>query len=378
MSRVHLIYPHGNSIATPDAIGRNLGSYLARHHDVVLHDWNSTERIRPRRGDVLIGHPHPLPGTILRRSWDSALWSRRLLLCPYIPDLFLAAFTEPYMATCDAYLAITGKPWFDAVPFGPTAHWKPRMLHLDLAIDRQDFPAVKQHFNPPGQRRFLYIGHNAWYKSTRYLSEIAASGGGAEKFGWIGGDSGTDSLSGIAHLDPLGRLDTSTESTRSIIASYDFLLTVGAGDANPTTILEAMAWGLVPVCTTTSGYSEEPGIVNVPLFDVAAACDVLKGLDELPEHELRAMAQLNSERLDNYYCWDRFGAQVEQAVSGDLPLGRVQRLPRDRRLLFAAARLVSPVSPLRRGGRQHARALVNSNYPLPARALRRAKRLVRG
>ena len=71
----------------------------------------------------------------------------------------------------------------------------------------------------------------------------------------------------------LGFMDFSQPEARAAVAGYDFMITVGAMDDNPTTILESMAWGLIPAVTMQSGYENRAGIVNVPLNDALAAVD---------------------------------------------------------------------------------------------------------
>jgi len=60
-------------------------------------------------------------------------------------------------------LAITGNAWMKRLKDSPFQHWEPKIVHVDLAVDRADFPIIKKNFNPAGKRRFLYIGHTAWY-----------------------------------------------------------------------------------------------------------------------------------------------------------------------------------------------------------------------
>jgi hypothetical protein len=156
-----------------------------------------------------------------------------------------------------------------------------------------------------------------WMKNTPYLSEIAELLPGTD-FGWIGG--GPLSIRGFT---PLGVLDFATPEGRSAVAQYDIMLTVGTADANPTTILEAMAWGLIPVCTPQSGYETSPSLPNVPLGDAHAAADVVRGLLQAPESELLAMQAANWKLLDGHYNWDRFAAQVIDAIEAtdSPPLG---------------------------------------------------------
>jgi len=210
------------------------------------------------------------------------------------------------------------------------------MVHLDMAVDRRDFPIVKNEFNEPGRRRLIYIGHDLWFKNTRYLSRIA--GAMAETtISWLGGGA----RSSIPGLNPLGYLDFSHETAKRIIAEHDFMITVGKADCNPTTILEAMAWGLIPVCTPQSGYIGYPGITNVPLDDVTGAVRVLRDLQEWPDERLKEMQMVNWEALDRHFNWDRFAGQIREAIeSKDSP--RLAGASLGRRLRFLGAWLTSP------------------------------------
>ena len=272
-------------------------------------------------------------------------------------DLVQVAFADSFLHRCDLMLAVTGNAWFDTVESSPFSHWRPKMVHVDLAVDRDDFPRVKTKFNPPGQRRFVYIGHTLWYKNTGYLSEIAAAMP-ESRISWIG-----SSDRGIRRLLPLGRQDFSTAAGRSVVAEHDFLLTVGSSDSNPTTILEAAAWGLVPVCTRESGYAGYRGIVNVPLDDPAGAVEVLRGLQQAPEDELEEMRAQNDRLLDEHFTWDRFATQVVEAIESDAsPALGYEPLARRLKLRFAALR--SPYSVLRRPNlRFGARSLLGTTAP---------------
>lgn len=357
VTTVHLVYPHGPSIATPDAIGRKVGERLERTYRVVHHDWNARYGIRPRPDEALVGHPHPLPGTVFRRSSRAGGWGRVLMLAPFVDDPIQVAFVDSIIGNCDLFLAITGPYWYSRIGGSQWSHWKPKMVRVDLAVDRADFPPLKTGFNLPGQRRFVYIGHKGHFKNTPYLGEIARSLPGVE-FAWIGPDS--QELPGVATL---GGQDFSTTAARQLVAGFDFLITVGRADANPTTILEAMAWGLIPVCSPQSGYQGVSGIVNVPLDDVTGVATVIRELQEMSDADLRRMQQENWDRLDRNFTWDRFAAQVVGAIeSTDTPaLGPASGLRR-LRLSWAAATSsqTSPWRDLRRLARAQLRAWARS------------------
>ena len=298
----------------------------------------SASVIEPRDGDILVGHAHPAPWTVFRRSVRRRGWARKVLLQPYHHgDTTQMAWADPVVRRCDLFLAITGPFWFASISRSPFAHWKPKMVHVDLAVDRIDFPAVKESFNEPGKRRFLYIGNTHWGKNTEYISTLVKRTG--IQVTWIGRG---DPIDGV---DSLGPKDLSTDAAREIVASHDFLLTVGRADANPTTILEAMAWGLIPVCTPQSGYTEAEGVINIPLDDEGGAAQLLSDLQHRPEADLLALQAKNRDALDSHYTWQRFGEQVVAAIESEAsPM--IERVSRAHTARLAAVALGSPHSAL--------------------------------
>ncbi|MGZ6266611.1 MAG: glycosyltransferase [Candidatus Limnocylindrales bacterium] len=333
---VHLVYPHGDRISAPDSIGRELGKRLEKRYRVRYYDWDVPGVIKPERGDVLLGHPHPRRKTVFRQSVRQPGWLRRLSLAPFDHgDLRHVAFEDGIFRHCDRVLAITGPYWFRTLPESRCSHWLPKMTHVDLAVDRADFRPLKPRFSEIGSRRVLYIGSTVGFKNTPYLSEIAGLIPETE-FGWIGG--GPRRIRGFT---PLGVLDFATAEGKSTVSRYDIMLTVGTSDANPTTVLETMGWGLIPVCTPQAGYEGIPSLPNVPLGDAPAAAEVVRRLLHAPEPDLLAMQAANWKLLDEHYNWDRFAAQVVDAIEAtdSPPLGHESL---GRRAVFLYCSLTAP------------------------------------
>ena len=183
---VHLVYPCENLIKTPEVIGYIVSQALrAAGFEVVVHRWDSLGKIQPIEGDVLIGHAHPNPFTIFRRSLSEVGWAKRILMLPFSHDPKQLGFLREVVPQCDAFLAITGRYWIDTLNESIFAGWAPRMRHLDLAVNRAHFPRIKEHFNIAGARKFLYIGHTRFFKNTAYLQELAQRFG-PERFATIG------------------------------------------------------------------------------------------------------------------------------------------------------------------------------------------------
>ena len=340
LNTIHFVYPHEDRINCPHAIGRKVGEYLRQKYNVRYYAVDGFERIQPKEGDVLLGHPHPAPFTPVRQSMRDPRWGRIILMCPFTTDPMQVGILNPLMPYSHLFLAITGDYWIRNLDDSLFSHWKPKMRHLDLAVDRNDFPFIKRRFNDPGRRKFLYIGNQIWFKNIDYLSKIAAAMSGVD-FGWIG--FGRHPIQYVARLGPR---DFRLEEARECVAHYDFLITVGSADANPTTILEAMAWGLIPVCTPTSGYENHPGIINIPLHDTTSAVRILKELQTVPETRLRQIQEQNMLALDRRYTWERFCRHVMESVESQeapalLPCSFL------RRLLIRGYSLKSPFNPYR-------------------------------
>lgn len=301
--KIHLIYPHNDRISTPDVIGRKLEEFLSKKYEVILYDWDEKTTITPGNNDALVGHPNPIQDTVFRNSVKKSGWRRKLLLCPFVPDARQVSFIDEIIPYCDKYLTITGEYWFAQIKDSPFAHWLPKMVHMDLAVEKGYFPFIKKTFNPPGKRKFLYIGSLVWFKNVSYLSQLAAALPDIE-FSWIGNGYG------IKNLKSLGYQDFKSPDALRLIEEHDFMITVGVSDANPTTILESMAWGLIPVCTRESGYFSFDSIKNIPLNDVLSATRILENLNHMPVAELKKIQELNIGLIDTRFNWKRFSEQV--------------------------------------------------------------------
>jgi len=303
---IHFVYAFGPNKSCPNAIGNELTIRLSENYLVVQHQWDSQDIITPQRGDILLGHPHHNPKTVFRISVRDRRWARKIMICPFSHgDYSFSAFQDSVIRDCDLYMAITGSYWFDSIDKSLYVDWMPKMRHLDLAVNKADFPWIKLQFNPPGKRKLIYIGHLGKYKNTRYLSEIAIANPEIDFF-WAGpGDS-----SGIPGVFAYGYVDFQSESGRALIKNHDFLVTVGNSDSNPTTILEAMSWGIIPICTPQSGYLNNPGMINIPLNNVDEASKIIKWANEIHEGELIKMQLINSRMIDEHFNWDRFADDV--------------------------------------------------------------------
>jgi len=298
----------------PWSITANLFSILSSHYDTRLYTLGEPVTPRFRPDDIFLGHPTiPVPqgaDLVTDRALSSRIRPRVLaLITPLHFDVDVApghidgSYLESIdrvMDRIDVLFAIMGPTWWDRWPQSTFAHWLPKMVRLDMALDASRFPRVKTRFNPPGKRRFLHIGRNHPMKGTDFLSRLF-SGQDDLACDWIGIG---DDIPGIGRLS--GHVELTPELMGRLAADYDFFITTGRADPNPTTILEAMAWGFPVVCTPQSGYDETPYRRCVWLDDLDGSREVLRQLQSAPEAELRAMADEARQVVCRDYAWSNF------------------------------------------------------------------------
>lgn len=336
---VHLVYKSGPQVSTPFAIGRELAERLRHRFDVVLHDPDGGDAIVPVPGDVLLGHPSFGGRDLFSRSLDHPNWRRRIVIHPFCPDdLDNYAHLAFVVPRCDAFLAITGRVWIDRLPRTVFAAWAGKLVHLDLAVNREHFPFLRtDEVAPVGQRRFLFVGNHPAYKNVDFLDHLARSLPDVA-FHRIGPFKRR-----FRSLKQHGPKDFADPTVAAFAAEFDFMITPSERDANPTTILEAMALGLVPVAPEGSGYYADDGVIPISGNDLAAAATTIRQLQRMPAEEIVARRRANLERLDRHYTWEHFvdvvGSAIENDRRGDFAL------PVATRLRCAAAYLTSKRSP---------------------------------
>jgi glycosyltransferase involved in cell wall biosynthesis len=341
-SVVHIAYPHDSETRAPGSIGLHLSRGLReRGFQVRLHDPLGLGSIPHSSEDILIGHLMPTPGTAMRRSIARGGWKSILLLQPFNLDPLQVGFIQPWIDRVDGFLAVSGPKWRELLPFSPFAHWQPKMTFLNMAVDAGRFP-FSISSRTYGKRRVLFIGHSGWTKNPLALQEVRRLLPDIE-FGWAG--SGT----GLEGFTPLGFLDLSTQTGQRLVRGYDVTISLGHADANPTTVLESMCLGLLPVVSETSGWVEGQGVITVPYSRpdvIAATLRVVLGMDEV---EWSNRLTMNRERVERHFNWDGFSAQVAGTLAA--PPSHEVTTPDSHSL--NAIRVSQVVSPLRRNWRLH-------------------------
>lgn len=122
---------------------------------------------------------------------------------------------------------------------------------------------------------------------------------------WYGGD-GSHPLAKLPNVDVTGWVHMTPDMAKKIVNECDIFVNVSNSDANPTTLLEVMAWGIITACTKESGYWKDPLFTELYLDDLGATIKALRDLLETPGHLLRQRAAKGRVAIETKYTWDRF------------------------------------------------------------------------
>ena len=311
---IHFVYVAGESTGAPFCISHEVNSALSAKYPVKFYDWESDLKISPNPGDILLGHASRNPNTIFQRSYLNQLWSKVILLSPFahkMPEYI--AFLDPLIEKSFRYLAICGKYWSESLDQSLVSHWKPKIEQIDLAVRRDHYPFVKTTWNPVEKRKCLYIGTSGLNKGTDVLAKIIENTRHHLEWAWIG-----DGKSFSPHIKNLGKIELGNGNASELIKQYDFLVHTGRSDANPTTILEAASWGLLPICTKESGYIDEPWIINIPLDNLESSTKTILELNSASENYLNELQAKAKPRLERHFTWDRFNQQILDTISAPI------------------------------------------------------------
>lgn len=293
MTTLHLVYPYGDRNVAPWTIGNNLAAAArVRGYDVLQYDWAQPGAICPvGDDDVLIGHPHPVPGHVFTASlWaNMRRWSRVVAMTPWGGLSSTEAMLYALEPVVNRFALICGPTWAARVPAG----LQDKSVCVDMAVDRAHYPRVRHHFAGPGHRRILYVGCTVESKGTDRLTRLI--GRGATVF-HIGPGFIPDAYE-------CGYIDTTSVEARELASECDFIIAPGRNDANPTTVLEGASWGLLPLVTEGAGWGED---VAVRVDDDLLAVD--HWLNAPTEH-LEAKYNLVQSALD-IYNWSGFCSQI--------------------------------------------------------------------
>ena len=211
---------------------------------------------------------------------------------------------------CDLFISICGSYWFNRISTSPFKSWKSKMFQVDLGLERNQYPFIKKKINKKNKRKFIYIGndyaYNNFAKNLIYLRELIYKVG-SKNFA----SAGNKQILDETHY---GWLDFTKKSSIRKIEKYDFLLQTSKNDANPTTVLEAISWGLIPIITKGCGYTEFNKNIYLPSDNIKKAINSIQKLQKLDEKTLRRIQNHNIKILKNKFNWKIFRKRIRQII----------------------------------------------------------------
>ena len=308
-------YNWQSPLRAPHSITFNVGKHLECRYKVKFYDWSEVTKIHPNTGDILLGHLSPDFETIMWNSIRDTRFSKRYLIQPYNNEETQVGFLRDGLVLCDGCFAIGGDFWVDNFTASPFREFTEKFFHLNMAVDSLSYPIVKRIFNPPGKRRFFYIGSKGPRgdaKGIGLLEEMAKripdfQGGyicaGAEIKGWT-------KISSPTPLTP--------ELMSKIGLEYDIFLNMSRADAQATTILEAMSWGFPVACTNQSGYSRENSLFYMSTEDMQFNIEMIERIQNLNDCELKDIAAKNRLIAETKYSWQTFLGSIDNILKGEL------------------------------------------------------------
>lgn len=306
--KVHLVYPCADIPRAPEIIGFKVKQILERRgFEVIPHAWDAPYSITPKIGDIIIGHAHPLANTVFRKSIAKPGWGRRILFQPFNYALQQNGYLDSLIDNVDLFIAICGEYWYQNLSNSPFAHFKPIFHPINLAVDTDKYMYTRDYTKESDRKRkFVYIGNDHPGKNLSYLNELAKHS--ETEIHWIGGHNKS-----YQNLKSHGKIPIPSDKYFKIISNVDFHIIASKYDANPTTVLETAASGLLQVTSDTSGYLDER--LRIPLsLNIAEDALLLRGLSKITSEELAIKRATLSKVLLEDYSWSVFEQRFEDIL----------------------------------------------------------------
>ena len=220
----------------------------------------------------------------------------RFILQPYteqmVGDEALGLLHEQW-AAADHLLLNCGPYWFDRMPDSDYAQYHQKATRLDNFVNPALHPFKKHKWNEPGKRGVLAVGYDNPIKGMDKVEELARVAGlrllhcGSVAEGFFKHVPQAISMKGMVFDE---------HNIAWICEHYDFFITMGRFDANPTTLSETALWGLIPCCTEQSGYYADNPFVNLKLDDIVHNLEIIEWLQYAPVPEL----EVTQKRIREY------------------------------------------------------------------------------
>lgn len=316
--RVHFVYafqPSNGALQSPYCITRNLYNYLVKRTEVVYNTWDSRSVPEFLPNDILIGHPHYDTNTFMQQVFRKNLQCKaRCTIHPLHTARVNDNMPFDFMSKkADKIFSICGPYWYDTIENTPFAHWKPKIVRLDMAVDGKQFPFLRKKFNDRGKRRLVYIGSAMPQKNLGYMRDLMQQLPDVE-LDWYGGDS-NHPLAKLPNVRAFGWLTLDKNVAQKIVDECDIMINTSMSDANPTTLLETRAWGMITACTPQSGYYNDPFFTELSLGDLKTSRQAIRHLiHDVESDDLMDRAIKSRQEIESKYTWENFCETVWQGL----------------------------------------------------------------
>jgi len=307
--KIFLVYafqPDSGRIDSPYCITSHLHKYLSDRAEVTYDVWDSKNIPEPDEDTVFIGHPHYDKSTITQQVFARDLkFKAKCTIHPFHHKRPEDNWPfDEISKKADKIFSICGPYWYDSVQNTQFAHWKPKMTRIDMAVDKNHFPFLRKKFNIKGKRTLAYIGSSMPQKNLGMMIEIMKAMPDIT-LNWYGGD-GDHPLAKLKNVQAIGWRHLTKKVAQSIIDESDIFISTSISDANPTTLLESRAWGLITACTKESGYYNDEFFTELIANNVAQSVSAIRELLNKDEKYLMQRAINSRVEIENKYNWDNF------------------------------------------------------------------------
>ncbi len=316
---IHFVYSgdpkNDQAIIAPNTITNKLYRFfeqkmVVRYYD--LEDVNTP--IDVKKNDIIIGHPHPDENTAIKRLFSKHVGSKYLLLPLHTRIPEINRYIKDVAEKADKVFLISGPYWVDNIEKTEFGYLKNKIIRIDNAIDSNLFPLLKNSFNSVGKRGLFVFGRSGREKGTKELFNlllkidcqvVIAGYYSNEDISMLNNRPNTKFLGSIK-LNDKGVVD-------DIINTCDFFINMSVSDASPTTLLEAMSFGLIPITTPQCGYYYSSFILlslDNEKYNILTVNNALN----INEEALKILQKKNRDIIERNHNWDAFCNKIGEYI----------------------------------------------------------------
>lgn len=318
-SVIHFVYSgdplNDNAIVAPGTITNKLYRYLQKFREVKYYDLkDKTSNITVNPNDIIIGHPHPEEETAIKRLFRHNCAGKYLLfpLHTKIPEI--NHFIHDVAQQADNLFVISGPYWTETIGTTEFKYLREKIIRLDNGLDLGSFPLKKNRFNSSGKRGLFVYGRSGEEKGTKLLFNLL------QKFKCrvvIAGNYIEEDIALIKNRPDtsyLGNINLSNQKVvKHILENCDFFINMSVSDASPTTLLETMSLGLIPITTPQCGYYYSSFLL-LSLSDNEHNILTINNALNMDEEHLKLLQNKNLNIIEQNHNWDKFCEKVGRQI----------------------------------------------------------------